>query len=71
MKKVDIKINCDTCSNDLSPKITGYAAHYIIKITVENISLPGNTIYPVMCHPPIDNDLYFCNLECLKLWSTG
>jgi hypothetical protein len=60
-------ILCDSCNKDISPAISGYEAEYILQIKAINVAMhkSGQAIYSMMCHPPIDDDLYFCGLKCM------
>lgn len=66
-KNIDIKINCDSCSQDISPHKTSYPHQYILKVSSEDISINNGVVYAVMIIPPIE-DLYFCGIGCLKKW---
>ena len=71
-KEVQTTITCDSCKNDLSPKASGYPHEYILRLTVEDVALfNGGAVYAMMIHPPIGNDLYFCNLKCMKNFNIG
>ena len=66
-KTVKTIIICDTCNKDISPHITGYPAVYILEVSVRNIAkhLINSAVYSVMIHPPIEDDLHFCDLHCM------
>jgi len=66
MKKETIKINCDYCNADLSPHTTGYPNNYILKVSLVDIEVHNGAIFSCLIHPPINNDLYFCGLACMK-----
>lgn len=66
MKTTTTTITCDTCSGDLSPKCTGYPHEYILQVSALDIALGGGGTYAVICHPPINKDLHFCNIACMK-----
>lgn len=67
MRTEKVTITCDTCGKDISPRISGYEAEYILQVKATNIAIhSGHAIYAVMCHPPIDHDLYFCGLNCMR-----
>lgn len=68
MKEVTTKIICDSCGKDISPRISSYPAEYILKVQAINIAehQAGQAVYSMMCYPPIDNDIYFCGLACIK-----
>jgi len=70
MKKEEVRINCDSCNKDISPHLTAYPADYILKVTAENIAQHKEyqVVYAIAIAPPIENDLYFCNLNCMKQW---
>jgi hypothetical protein len=64
-----IKTSCDTCDKDLSPIKTGYPNKYILRVTTEDIARSdGMGIFAVAIYPPIDSDLYFCGLKCMKAY---
>jgi hypothetical protein len=69
MGKVDTTvITCDSCGKDISPAITNYPKNYILKLSALNVAqhTEGSVIYSIQLYPPIDNDMYFCDLQCLK-----
>lgn len=66
-KAIEVKINCDSCNADLSPHVTSYPNHYILKVSVEDIAISsGCVVYAIYINPPINQDLYFCGLACMK-----
>ena len=67
MKTETTTIICDSCSADISPKITSYPANYILRVSCINVDqhTEYQAIYSIAMQPPIDNDLYFCNLRCM------
>jgi hypothetical protein len=66
MKKVDIKITCDTCGKDLSPFESNYPNEYILKISCEDIRIRTGMTYSIYMEPPIPYDLHFCDFDCIK-----
>ncbi len=68
MKEVTTKITCDSCGADISPRLSGYSAEYILKVSAMNIAMheESQAIYSMMCYPPIKDDLYFCGIDCMK-----
>jgi hypothetical protein len=68
VKTVTVKINCDKCNADISPKVTGYPHEYILRVEAIDIARhkPGQGVYSVMITPPINEDLYFCNINCMQ-----
>jgi len=71
MKTVTTKIICDSCGADISPQATGYPAVYILKVTAENVArhTENSVVFAVHSYPPIEHDLYFCNLECMRKYN--
>lgn len=67
MRECTIKITRDTCSKDLSPKLTKYPHEYIMKVSVQDVAMHSeySVIYSLAMRPPIEDDLYFCGLECM------
>lgn len=69
MKKEKITIICDCCDKDISPVANVTAPGYILKLSCYDTQYqalrPWDPWYPV----PIEEDLYFCNLRCLKNWA--
>ncbi len=68
MKKTSVTINCDTCNKDISPKVSGYPHEWILKVQAIDVAMhrEGMVMYSVMIQPWINEDLYFCNLACMK-----
>lgn len=66
MKIVDTKINCDSCSADISPKNTGYPHNYILKVSCVDTEIIKGAIFACLSYPPINHDLYFCGLACMR-----
>lgn len=62
------KITCDACNAD----ITSSFNHPTFRLVLHAESLPitSNWVHASLVHPPIEHDLYFCNLACLKAWIT-
>lgn len=66
MKQTTTTITCDTCKKDISPRVSGYPAEYILHVKAMNVAQSSGAVYAVLCYPPIDNDLYFCGLGCMR-----
>lgn len=67
MEKIDIKITCDSCGADLSPYCDPYPHDYFLKVIMQDRILPHEGfIYDVLVHPPLEKDLHFCGLICMK-----
>ena len=60
------KVLCDNCHIDLTE--CGPREDYRLVLKSERI--PVVTVYTVDCivHAPIEEDLYFCGLGCLRNW---
>jgi len=61
-------IICDSCNSDISPKITSYPHEYILKLSAFDVAehSENGAIYSIMMVPPLEKDLYFCGLECVR-----
>lgn len=59
-----INITCDNCKKDLN--FSDGFTKYALKLSCS--ALPHNEGYvlDVYVYPPIENDLHFCGLGCLK-----
>lgn len=66
MKKQSTQIFCDSCNADISPRSTGYPNNYILKVVPYNIEIIDGAVFACIVHPPIDHDLYFCGVQCMK-----
>ena len=68
MREVKETITCDTCNTDISPRVTCYPRQDILRVTCLNVAqhLEYQMIYSVAMRPIIEQDLYFCGLECMK-----
>ena len=59
-------ILCDNCKSDLSQ--CGPVERYMIELRAIPIPFVGLAVVDVMMLPPIEEDLYFCGLGCLRNW---
>lgn len=66
------KITCDGCGRDRT--WTGNSVDYRLALVVQRIPAgpPDRngsvSVFDMMIHPPIDQDAYFCGLDCLDKW---
>lgn len=69
MKNIKTTIICDSCEKDISPIDTQYPHDYILRLSSYDRAYNTSGIsYAVIRYAPIENDLYFCGLQCLKNW---
>lgn len=68
MKKTITTITCDTCETDISPEFTSYPHKFILHLSYIDVARHSNDscVYSIMMYPPIQDDLYFCNLNCMS-----
>jgi hypothetical protein len=61
-------IICDSCGEDISPKLTSNPHKYILKLTVEDVAMheENSAIYSIIISPPFSIDLYFCGIKCIE-----
>lgn len=57
---------CDYCKKDLTE--TGNCIDYRLKLTSEKMNPKGDFLTLMNILPPINQDMYFCGVECLKSW---
>lgn len=65
MKNIKIIINCDTCATDISPHKTSYPRADILEVKCINVAINNGFIYGIFQRPILENDLYFCSIECM------
>lgn len=68
MKKVERTITCDGCSEIIEP--TKGCDSYFLNLEATNYSIydPIGVCLAVHVIPPIERDMQFHRLECLKKW---
>lgn len=58
-------INCDACDKDLGAE--SYTNGYYLRLT-EHMYKTGSVVAANMFSHHIPDDMFFCNLKCLKEW---
>jgi hypothetical protein len=63
-------VTCDNCKKDLD--YVSSAIHpYRLVLSDEHLPYKGNGAIPaVMTYPILEQDVYFCGLECLAQWAS-
>ena len=64
---IKTEINCDSCGRKLNEP-TNYEADYYVRLVKASAPRASGFCYAVHVHPPIDDDMEFCGLGCLKNW---
>lgn len=61
-----IKITCDNCMNDITQ--TDATPAYRIELQAKPMPHSTSFIHDLCVMPPIDREMYFCGVGCLKQW---
>lgn len=61
-----IEIKCDGCGRDLTR--TSNCEDYRLALVVERIPSVGGVVTAMAAYPPIEQNAYFCGLDCLRGW---
>jgi len=59
-------ITCDSCEKDLTT--TGNSIDYRLALKNERIPCRSGPVTCMMKYPALENDVYFCGLNCLYEW---
>lgn len=62
----ETKITCDGCGKDLTT--TGNSVDYRLALVNEAIPSGGGAVTDMMVYPPIERNVHFCGMRCLKAW---
>jgi hypothetical protein len=65
MKK--IQVFCDGCKRDITT--TGNSIDYRLVLKSEIIPSGGGSVTDMLLYPIIEEDVHFCGLNCLKIWT--
>ena len=60
----ETKITCDNCESDLTD--SGSMPRYRLHLSAERMRNKSNVECAVIVYPPIERDLYFCGMKCLR-----
>ena len=61
-----VQITCDACGKDITS--TEEKPRFRLLLLAERLPHTSNIISGILVRPPIDNDRYFCGLDCLRNW---
>lgn len=64
----EFKRTCDQCNKDITYTY-GMDGWYLDLKAVNNmVATEGTAVFDIMCSPPIEKNVQFCGIECLKTW---
>jgi hypothetical protein len=64
----EVKVICDGCGKDITS--TGGIPDFRLHLESQKLPHSSNIIAAVLVYPDIEEDCYFCNLQCLERWLT-
>lgn len=64
----EVKINCDGCGKDITS--TDAMPRFRLHLLAEALSHTSAIVYAIIRQPPIEEDCYFCDFDCLRNWIT-
>ncbi len=63
-------LTCDECEKELIVD-SKYPHKYSLKVSAIDTGINTSaSTFMVAVYPPIENDLHFCGMKCLKSWAS-
>lgn len=59
-------MKCDNCEREIGT--TTNASDYILQLRNFPCEVISNAVTDMLMYPPIEKDVYFCGIGCLRTW---